>query len=640
MNHSINSGGLDSSSTVSSTTTATNSPFNQNNNHQRGNLEESNSYQEEKTRITNKFHFNLIDTSNHFNLNDDDSTSAEKLWKLYHKAKESLPYKKRMENLTWRMMFVNHIKDQKSKEEEVEVKNEDEDYHQFLTSPVINSINQKTSPNLDPAADEFDYVAHIRKMGQDDSSTFTNPNNLKKRSAPFSPLILASNGTDIPNPIPNNPVSNSKNTHSNLSASLAAAKRENNLAKENGGFAFSLDPLAFESPMNNISNSLPSSTSISQTSKFSPQSTNSFDKKELPLTTIGPSSILNNNQLSRQDHSMVSLMDHFNKSRSTTPFTSHSQSLQNPPQFTLPGQSIDSLHRNNSFLSSAQQSPAFDYKSNSYFDNFDHPPSSNHHHRLSIASSTSSTINQNSNGQSFSLPSTWNESFINDDNLSTASTSISSHNQPDYNKRMVKKSRSSTITLSTSPSSNLKKKNNETIITTPQLPSSNSKKISNDELTVSCTNCHTKTTPLWRRNPQGEPLCNACGLFLKLHGVVRPLSLKTDVIKKRQRGANNPKKNKSIKDGDDLNPTSIKKFDDDKKNLFKRRNEKNQPLPEQFFDDSNKSLHPINELDHHSTNFFEINQNNQIKNEDTNHNMMIDHSNDENQNLDWLSMNL
>jgi GATA-binding protein, other eukaryote len=54
---------------------------------------------------------------------------------------------------------------------------------------------------------------------------------------------------------------------------------------------------------------------------------------------------------------------------------------------------------------------------------------------------------------------------------------------------------------------------------------------------TTCTNCCTQTTPLWRRNPEGQPLCNACGLFLKLHGVVRPLSLKTDVIKKRNRGS-------------------------------------------------------------------------------------------------------
>jgi GATA-binding protein len=56
---------------------------------------------------------------------------------------------------------------------------------------------------------------------------------------------------------------------------------------------------------------------------------------------------------------------------------------------------------------------------------------------------------------------------------------------------------------------------------------------------TSCTNCFTQTTPLWRRDPEGHPLCNACGLFLKLHGVVRPLSLKTDVIKKRNRGSGN-----------------------------------------------------------------------------------------------------
>lgn len=56
-----------------------------------------------------------------------------------------------------------------------------------------------------------------------------------------------------------------------------------------------------------------------------------------------------------------------------------------------------------------------------------------------------------------------------------------------------------------------------------------------------CTNCQTTNTPLWRRDPDGQPLCNACGLFYKLHGVVRPLSLKTDVIKKRNRAGPGPK---------------------------------------------------------------------------------------------------
>jgi hypothetical protein len=50
-----------------------------------------------------------------------------------------------------------------------------------------------------------------------------------------------------------------------------------------------------------------------------------------------------------------------------------------------------------------------------------------------------------------------------------------------------------------------------------------------------CQNCQTSTTPLWRRDEQGSVLCNACGLFLKLHGRARPISLKTDVIKSRNR---------------------------------------------------------------------------------------------------------
>ncbi|TGO35938.1 hypothetical protein BHYA_0140g00090 [Botrytis hyacinthi] len=50
-----------------------------------------------------------------------------------------------------------------------------------------------------------------------------------------------------------------------------------------------------------------------------------------------------------------------------------------------------------------------------------------------------------------------------------------------------------------------------------------------------CQNCQTSTTPLWRRDEIGSVLCNACGLFLKLHGRPRPISLKTDVIKSRNR---------------------------------------------------------------------------------------------------------
>ncbi|KAL6862726.1 GATA zinc finger protein 3 [Amphichorda felina] len=58
---------------------------------------------------------------------------------------------------------------------------------------------------------------------------------------------------------------------------------------------------------------------------------------------------------------------------------------------------------------------------------------------------------------------------------------------------------------------------------------------SNASSQMTCQNCSTSITPLWRRDEYGSVLCNACGLFLKLHGRARPISLKTDVIKSRNR---------------------------------------------------------------------------------------------------------
>ncbi|XP_078103951.1 GATA binding protein 1a [Sander vitreus] len=60
-----------------------------------------------------------------------------------------------------------------------------------------------------------------------------------------------------------------------------------------------------------------------------------------------------------------------------------------------------------------------------------------------------------------------------------------------------------------------------------------------------CANCHTSTTTLWRRNANGEPVCNACGLYFKLHNVNRPLAMKKEGIQTRNRKVSN--KNKKSK---------------------------------------------------------------------------------------------
>lgn len=56
-----------------------------------------------------------------------------------------------------------------------------------------------------------------------------------------------------------------------------------------------------------------------------------------------------------------------------------------------------------------------------------------------------------------------------------------------------------------------------------------------------CANCETTTTPLWRRDAGGRTICNACGLYYKLHLVHRPATMMRTVIKRRKRCSANEK---------------------------------------------------------------------------------------------------
>ncbi|TFK23587.1 hypothetical protein FA15DRAFT_670407 [Coprinopsis marcescibilis] len=54
-----------------------------------------------------------------------------------------------------------------------------------------------------------------------------------------------------------------------------------------------------------------------------------------------------------------------------------------------------------------------------------------------------------------------------------------------------------------------------------------------------CSHCRTHHTSVWRRSKTGAQLCNACGVYQRLRGKPRPLSLKRNKIKPRTKHPKN-----------------------------------------------------------------------------------------------------
>lgn len=495
-----------------------------------------------------------------------------------------------MENLTWRMM---HTMGQKQDMSSIQG---------FLLSPLLQQpgFSQNALPlilKVDPGHEEFDYVAHIRRIGQDYEESSMNDLLPAKTNQSMSSgkAGSVSSETSRKRPAPMLPAVQPVH-HLNLSAALkgldmapfkiddpGTAMDPMDLGSDNG-FTFLFDPLAFEGPNDTfrppfsqlLKNPQRSSLNLSQATLTesrgvllsAPRPINIHahnllgqppSKRQTPLLlydpygvpvsvpgsvsgsisgsfhniSLGPSSILSNS-FARQDNSLVSVAEYFG-----------GDTNWNSPYDLDDGLGLGSVPGLAAYVPAETPSQPI--------------------------SRLGSTVNDNT----FSFPdrdglavpllylNLWNDSFFDD---APAAMSASSHgSRPPISARnsfqgtqrgKLKDSRARKDSIKETPR--------------PSVPSNGN--LQNDR--TECTNCHTRTTPLWRRNPEGEPLCNACGLFLKLHGTVRPLSLKTDVIKKRARTADKkkdtrkpetkaePKKNTRkgrATDGDDYNPTPYDK---------------------------------------------------------------------------------
>lgn len=501
--------------------------------------------------FTKKFKFNIYDSESEGDISrllEDENMNSKTLWEMYNGAKDLLPYQQRMENLLWRMMF---IAEKKGNDDKTKVTNNEDRKSWLARSELKHNRNTRIEDNEaktynsgDPLMEEFDYVAHIRQMGLVNSLQQSTVNT-KKRQANFSPLITSQKGHI---PVQSNLSLSLKNERVGLQNPYQKRTKDiTNQDKQSASFEFSLDPLAFDGPANNYSESFetiknPMNENLGgEEPYFSDFSHYPSESNILNHTTpnnIDPYSSFNSFNLSnfaaletpkaishhlvRQDESLLSLPDHYNRSASETPIFSNQNSIAS--------ESLLNSHR----------SPGMDYFSSlseSYFDSINMK-----HLQMTSQYNTSSISNSPVDGSK-------KESFL---NMAHSLPNLSALPWNELSDNLIRSSLKKSRTIRS------KKKNNSP---------DNLKDLNNESSPVSCTNCHTETTPLWRRNPEGQPLCNACGLFLKLHGVVRPLSLKTDVIKKRQRGASSKRLSVSIspsKDGDDLNPTSFNKEMDKK----------------------------------------------------------------------------
>lgn len=464
-----------------------------------------------------------------------DESNIENVWKMYNRARESLPYKRRMENFTWRMMFINNRAKPIKREPDEPLHNE--------------------SPMMDPSADDFDYVAHIRKMGGHRNNVTDNP---KKRPAEFSPIIRP----NVPDKHMPQPFLQSQSGHYQQNQEMSS------------GFEFTLDPLAFEGPNNNFNDG---NNEQSYYQQYLNENFNFSNQQQ----TIGPSIILNQfgNRPSQRSSSIS------NGSNNTTPtaqFPRNDDSLISLPDYQSNGVNVP-VGRRPTIERSVSQTPHLPYSNSFISDGYPQ------FHSSSLPGQSPTMGSGHSGRLSHFTDFNENPSYfepyqrnLNEDNVLQEVSDKLQHSLPSSTKLAASSGVSKPSVKKAKPTKLSKKKGGSP---TPKPEASGFTGPNGSTASVSCTNCHTKTTPLWRRNPQGQPLCNACGLFLKLHGVVRPLSLKTDVIKKRQRGntsnskkssgfggssvsvssafanASNGTNSNGAIDGDDLNPTSLNKID-------------------------------------------------------------------------------
>ncbi|KAI7879112.1 hypothetical protein K492DRAFT_208523 [Lichtheimia hyalospora FSU 10163] len=496
---------------------------------------------------------NAMDDANESDSDTSENGSSKKdplatqVWRLYTKAKDTLPNASRMENLTWRMMAMTLNKHKNKSSTPSTPRSEKGD--------VSCQMHMDTTDSLEPSS-----TSHVTSPPAPDDST-----ELLSSSAPpymidflsGGPPFQRSGSPGIATPRQNRYASQQYprnksvfvygSTRATSSSSSAAAPSSpshvaspQSVTDNNGSYFPSV-----ASSNNNNSNSItipvdmPTDSDMEQdhhyhepTSPFSGTGsldTNSFLSHSLPayhpVNSMHGQSLL----LQQSHHPTTNNTNDINTHQTSQARSSHPVLIPTTPTSNNPN---TTSHHPSMNLDAAAAAVAAAAASRGI-----HPGAMSFEDLLSMYYAGGNNGSVTSPGVETSMLS----SLIAGQNPTTHSNDSFHANVASSVPRPIVPQTPPLTTEPIQQSMNSPKVNKSSSSASNKKSDDGSKK---EGSTTVCTNCATTTTPLWRRNPEGQPLCNACGLFLKLHGVVRPLSLKTDVIKKRNRsGASSANRN-------------------------------------------------------------------------------------------------